>query len=80
LDHHDPSTFFGNSALRNGPTYSLFTDGLLFFQANPTGSSHNLNIDNANGVGTVAFDYAEIITVTGGTPCVVICGAFGSVA
>lgn len=50
----------------------MYTDGLMYFQANPTGSAHNLVIENSNGAGVVALDYVEIITISGGTPCAMV--------
>jgi hypothetical protein len=51
------------------PSY-IFTSGLLSFQPNPSSSLRTLTIDNAGGQGYLGIDYLEVISVSGGTPCV----------
>jgi hypothetical protein len=71
MDNQPPITLFGDSALSNNTSLDMmYTDGLLFFQANTEGSPHNLVMDNADGAGVFALDYVEIVTISGGSPWV----------
>jgi len=64
LDGQAPRTIFINSSITG---QEIAYDGLLFSQFNPTSSSHELTIDNDNGLGSIGLDYIEIVTVTGGS-------------
>jgi len=50
--------------ITNGVLGHVYTNGLLFFQANLSHGTHSLTLSNDNGVGYFGLDYVEIITIT----------------
>jgi hypothetical protein len=72
IDNDPPLLYYANSSLANRPSgLYIDTDGLMFFQVDFSSGTHVLKIDNNGGVGWIGLDYIEVVTVTGGTPCVV---------
>ena len=65
-------THSGNSSMPDNFPSRIFLDGLCAIQPNPSGSTRALTIDNANGAGYLGIDYFEVISVTGGTPYVLV--------
>jgi hypothetical protein len=68
IDAQSDTLFVSNSTLPNTTTGRIYTQGLLFVQANLSNTSHFLTLDNDDGNGFFGLDYLEIVSVTGGSP------------
>ena len=69
LDNETPVTLFSGSALPRDPAAARFyVQGLIFFRANLSNSTHVLTVDNKDGAGQMGLDYLEVMSVTGGIP------------
>jgi hypothetical protein len=69
IDNQPAVTIYANSSLANtGDPGYIYTDGLIYFQANLSSGPHHLTVDNDQGVGFLGLDYIEVISIAGGTP------------
>ena len=67
-----PRTRYGNSSIPDSDPSRSFVDGVIAVEPNPFSTLRRLTIDNGNGAGYLGVDYFELISVTGGTWCVLL--------